>query len=128
MFSDDEGKSWSAPKELPAALTGDRHVGRYAPDGRLFITFRDTARESPSRGDWAAWVGSYDDLVQSREGQYRVRLMKNHKELDCCYPGLERLPDGSFVTTTYGHWTAGEFPYVVSVRIRLDELDRRKGR
>jgi hypothetical protein len=27
------------------------------------------------------------------------------------------------VTTTYGHWTAGEQPYIVSVRLRLEELD-----
>lgn len=42
--------------------------------------------------------------------------MKNHHGDDCAYPGLELLPDGTFVTTTYGHWTAGEPPYVVSVR------------
>ena len=39
IFSDDEGETWSAPRELPGALTGDRHVGRYAPDGRLVISF-----------------------------------------------------------------------------------------
>jgi hypothetical protein len=49
IFSDDEGATWSEPRELPAALTGDRHVGRYTPDGRLFISFRDTTRESPRR-------------------------------------------------------------------------------
>jgi hypothetical protein len=34
------------------------------------------------------------------------------------------LPDGTIVTTTYGHWTRGEPPYVVSVRLTLAELDR----
>jgi len=100
-------------------------VGRYAPDGRLFITFRDTTLESPTRGDWVAWVGKYDDIPQGREGQYRVRLMRNHKAYDCAYAGLEVLPDGTLVTTTYGHWTEGESPYIVSVRLKLDELDRR---
>ena len=38
-------------------------------------------------------------------------------------PGVEVLPDGTFVTTTYGHWTAGEAPYIVSVRFKLAELD-----
>jgi hypothetical protein len=123
-FSTDEGETWSTPRELPGALTGDRHVGKYAKDGRLFITFRDTTHESPTRGDWVAWVGRYADIVEEREGQYRVRLMKNHKSADCAYPGLELLPDGTFVTTTYGHWTPGEEPYVVSVRLRLDEIDR----
>jgi hypothetical protein len=27
------------------------------------------------------------------------------------------------VTTTYGHWTQGEQPYIVSVRLTLRELD-----
>ena len=30
------------------------------------------------------------------------------------------------MTTTYGHWTAGEPPYVVSVRFTLAELDARR--
>jgi len=124
MFSNDEGHHWNEPRQLPGALTGDRHVGHYAPDGRLFITFRDTTLESPTRGDWVAWVGAYEDIVQGREGQYRVRLMKNHKNFDCGYPGLELLPDGTLVATTYGHWTPGEAPYIVSVRLKLDELDR----
>ncbi len=51
--------------------------------------------------------------------------MHNHKAFDCAYPGLEVLPDGTFVTTTYGHWTKGEMPYIVSVRLKLDELDRK---
>jgi hypothetical protein len=110
---------------LPAALTGDRHVGVYAPDGRLFVTFRDTGRGSPTAGDWLAWVGTWDDLVSGRPGQYRVRLMDNHTEWDCCYPGAEVLPDGTIVTTTYGSWTRGEPPYIVAVRLRLGEIDAR---
>lgn len=120
IFSDDEGQTWSEPRELPGALTGDRHTGVYAPDGRLFISFRDTAHESPTKGDWVAWVGTYEDIVQGREGECRIRLMDNHKGADCAYPGVELLPDGTIVTTTYGHWTPGEQPYVVSVRLRLD--------
>ncbi|HPD45422.1 MAG TPA: sialidase family protein [Anaerohalosphaeraceae bacterium] len=123
IFSDDEGVTWSTPRELPAALTGDRHTARYAPDGRLFITFRDTTRQSATQGDWVGWVGTYEDIVAGRQGQYRVRLMDNHHAWDCCYPGLELLPDGTFVTTTYGHWTRGESPYIVSVRFKMEELD-----
>lgn len=123
IFSRDEGRTWSEPRELPGALTGDRHVGKYAPDGRLFLSFRDTTHDSPTKGDWIAWVGTYDDLAKGTEGQYRVRLMDNHKGADCAYPGVELLPDGTILTTTYGHWTAGEMPYIVSVRLKLEELD-----
>ena len=123
IVSNDEGRTWSEPRELPGALTGDRHTGKYAPDGRLFISFRDTTHESPTKGDWVGWVGTYEDLIEGREGQYRVRLKDNHKGADCAYPGVEVLPDGTFVTTTYGHWTPGEQPYVLSVRFTLEELD-----
>ena len=127
IFSNDEGRTWTAPRELPGALTGDRHVARYAPDGRLFITFRDMALDTPTKGDWVAWVGTYADIVNGREGQYRVRLMDNQNDWDCAYPGLELLPDGTFVTTTYGHWDAGAEPYIVSVRFTMAELDRLAG-
>ena len=123
VFSNDEGHTWSEPVELPGALTGDRHTCRYAPDGRLFITFRDTTHESPTKGDWVGWVGKYEDIVNGREGQYRIRLMDNHRAADCAYPGLELLPDGTFVTTTYGHWIEGESPFIVSVRFKLEEID-----
>lgn len=125
MFSNDEGKTWTAPRELPAALTGDRHVAKYAPDGRLFVSFRDTTRESATHGDWVGWVGTYDDIVNGREGQYRVRLMDNHKDVDCAYPGVEVLPDGTIVTTTYGHWIENEPPFIVSVRFTLGDIDKR---
>jgi hypothetical protein len=128
MFSDDEGKTWTPPRELPPSLTGDRHTAKYGPDGRLVISFRDAPRKgtvSGTEGDWVGWVGTYDDIVQGREGQYRVRFKKNHKGWDCAYPGVELLPDGTFVVTTYGHWTPNESPYILSVRFSLQELDER---
>ena len=125
VFSDDEGESWSEPRELPGALTGDRHKTCYGADGRLVVTFRDTCLDTPTWGDWCAWVGTYADIVEGREGQYRVRLMDNTRGADCAYPGMVRLPDGTLVTTTYGHWVEGEEPFVVSVRFRLEELDER---
>jgi hypothetical protein len=123
IFSNDEGQTWSEPRELPGALTGDRHTAKYAPDGRLFISFRDTTHESATQGDWVAWVGQYEDIVSGGEGQYRVRLMDNHHRWDCAYPAVEVLPDGIIVATTYGHWTPDEPPYLVSVRLTLAELD-----
>ena len=123
IFSNDEGNTWTKPRELPAALTGDRHTGKYTADGRLFISFRDTTHDTPTKGDWVAWVGTYEDIVKGREGQYRVRLMDNKNRWDCAYPPVEVLPDDTIVTTTYGHWTEGEKPYIVSVRLKLSELD-----
>lgn len=123
IFSDDQGSTWSLPRELPGALTGDRHTAVYAPDGRLFISFRDTAHETPTQGDWVAWVGTWEDIEQDNQGQYRVRLEDNHHRWDCAYPGVLALPDGTIVTTTYGHWTPDESPWILSVRLTLDELD-----
>jgi len=126
IFSDDEGRTWSEPRQMPLALSGDRHQATYTKDGRLFISYRmnpPRGRKTPADRSWAAWVGTYDDLVHGREGQYLVQLKKNHKGADCAYPGVERLPDDTIVTTTYGHWTKGEQPYILSVRLKLSELD-----
>ena len=149
IFSDDEGKTWTHPRELPNALTGDRHVLRYAHDGRILATFRDVsstrgeigrlARQegnanvnevaskyhvgSPTEGDWVAWVGTYQDIIEGAEGQYRIRVKDNKKGWDTTYPGLELLPDGTFIMTTYGHWNEGEEPYILSVRFKLEDID-----
>jgi len=128
IFSDDEGKTWSDPREVPLALTGDRHTGKYGADGRLFISFRcrspkHLASGRPFEGDWVGWVGSWDDIAEGRDGQYSVRLKDNTKGYDTTYPGVEVLPDDTFVVTTYGHWTEGEEPYILSVRFKLAELD-----
>jgi hypothetical protein len=123
MFSDDEGTTWTGPREVPLSLTGDRHTGKYAPDGRLLISFRDMAKNSPTYGDWVAWIGTYEDLVHGKDGQYRVRLMDNKVSADCAYPGVEVISDGTFVLTTYGHWVENEEPYIMSIRLKLEELD-----
>ncbi len=128
VFSSDEGKPWTRPRELPGSLTGDRHTLKYAKDGRLVAVFRDTNTNSKTRGDWIAWVGTYEDIRKGREGQYRIRLMDNKHPWDCGYSGLEVLPDGTFVATTYGHWERGKKPYIVSVRFKLEEMDGRLGK
>ncbi|MGZ8901193.1 MAG: sialidase family protein [Limisphaerales bacterium] len=125
IFSHDEGRTWTAPREVPLALTGDRHTAKYSPDGRLFIAYRDMAKDSPTAGDWLGWVGTYEDIVQNRPGQYRIRFMDNKNKWDSTYPGVEILPNGTFVTTTYGHWTVGEAPHIVSIHFTLAELDAR---
>lgn len=135
IFSNNEGETWTAPRELPRSLTGDRHTAKYDADGRLLIVFRSyTSRKTdfqrkddharwPTEGDCAAWVGTYEDIVKNRPGQYVVRLFDNKKGYDTTYPGVEILPDGTFVVTTYGHWDKGEKPYIMSTRLKLKELD-----
>jgi hypothetical protein len=120
----DEGKSWSAPVRLPGELSGDRHISRYAPDGRLVVAFRDRNPHSGTTGHFVAWVGSYDDLCSGR-GQYRIKLLHSHAGADCGYPGLEVLPDGTFVATTYVKYRPGnELHSIVSTRFNLCETDR----
>ena len=148
IFSEDEGKSWSAPRELPNALTGDRHQAIYLDDGRLFISFRDNSPGlsryqqlknncqdcsddqlrlkagpvSPTSGDWVAWIGHYEDLINSNEGEMRIRLKDNKNGSDCAYPALEKLPDGTIVATTYGHWEENHPPYIICMHLRPEDL------
>lgn len=153
IFSSDEGMTWSEPRPLPNELNGDRHVLKYTPDGRLLVVFRDisplsfrpdleriakeknevnlskvaseTGQGSPTEGDWVGWVGTWKDLVRGKPGQYRIRFKDNIHSWDCCYPGVELLPDGTFVVTTYGHWEKDEEPYILSVRFKMVELDEK---
>lgn len=123
MTSDDEGETWSEARELPAGLTGDRHNGRYSPEGTLVVVFRDQA-EGPTKGHFVAWIGRYEDVVAGREGDFRVKLLHHYGRVgDCGYPGLELLPDGTFVATTYVKRAPGpEKNSVVSVRFRLEDV------
>ena len=123
IFSDDEGKNWTKPRELPDLLTGDRHQSLYVKDGRILISFRDMARESSTWGDWVGWVGTYEDLVYGNDGQYKLRFMINNKGSDCAYPALELLPDQIIFTSTYGHWTENEEPYIAGIHFTMDEID-----
>lgn len=127
IFSDDEGKTWTEPRPLPASLTGDRHTLRYTKDGRIFASFRDFPPKkmySPTSGDWVGWIGTYQDLLDGTEGRYRVRLMKNTKGFDTTYPGVVVLPDDTIVATTYGHWEQGKPPYIMTVRFKPSDLER----
>lgn len=153
IFSMDEGRTWSNPRPLPNELNGDRHVIKYTPDGRLLVVFRDISplsfrkdleklakdrnevnisavaekvgQGSPTEGDWAGWVGTWKDLVKGKKGQYRIRFKDNMHSWDCCYPGVEVLPDGTIVTTTYGHWEKDSQANIISVRFNMEELDKK---
>jgi hypothetical protein len=127
MFSRDEGATWSTPVQTAWGLTGDRHQGVFTKDGRLVVAFRDQALQSPTRGHFVAWVGTYADLREGKPGQYRIKLLHSHAKNvgDCGYPGLERLPDDTIVATTYAKIAPGvEKHSVVSVRFSLGETDK----
>jgi hypothetical protein len=128
MFSQDEGATWSTPTETNWGLTGDRHNGLFTSDGRMVVCFRDQALNSPTRGHFVAWVGTYDDLKSGRPGQYRVKLLNHYGKHtgDCGYPGVELLADGTIVSTTYLQYAPGaDQNSVVSVRFKLSETDAR---
>ncbi len=127
--SDDEGETWTAPRELPLALTGDRHLPRYAPDSRLVIVFRPVSPGDAKTlsaypdGYCTAWVGRYEDIVAGREGECLIRLLRSYRGADHTYPGFELLSDGTFVATTYIQHRPDELQSIVSVRFRVAETD-----
>ncbi|MBI92472.1 MAG: hypothetical protein CME05_04580 [Gemmatimonadaceae bacterium] len=87
---------------------------------------RHTATDSSTHGDFVGWVDTWDDLILAKLGQYRRRLLRNHgRPGDTGYAGLEVLPDGSFVSTTYCVMAHTESPLMVSLRFDLDEIDQR---
>lgn len=153
-FSNDEGVTWSEPVELPAALNGERHKAEWTKDGRLFITFRSIERGSKAEQNalesttggwisegWVAWVGTYDDLKNGTEGQYRIKLahiyVKGQKQpeyyagADTGYCGNVVLDDGTIVTSSYGKFSTDEKinlgtdyrTYICSKRIQLADTD-----
>lgn len=126
MFSNDEGATWTTPVDTPWGLTGDRHKQIFTKDGQLVVCFRDQAPGSSSRGHFVAWVGTYDDIVNNRDGNYRVKLLHHHGRTgDCGYPGVELLPDGTIVATTYVKYRDNKDKNsVVAVRFKLDDLPK----
>ena len=153
-FSVDEGKNWTEPRELPAALNGERHKAEYTDEGRLFITFRSIERGKKAKENalrttytgwisegWVAWVGTYDDLKNGSEGEYRIKLAhiytdkqkkpEYYAEADTGYCGNVVLPDGTIMTSTYGKFSPDEMTenkkklktYIASKRINLRDTD-----
>ena len=160
-FSQDEGKTWSTPRELPAALNGERHKAEWTKDGRLFITFRSIERDpvknslysdNAERGwyseGWIAWVGTYEDLKNNMEGQYRLKLAHTYLDdqtqpqitagADTGYCGNVVLDDGTIVTSSYGKFDPNKTyiddagntvikTSIISKRIDLSLTDRLAG-
>lgn len=86
---------------------------------RLLVTFREINYDLNGNnrfdggndwnaGDWVAWVGTYDQLINQEDGEYRILLAEdwanNAKSGDTGYAGVAVLDDGTFIMDTYGHW------------------------
>lgn len=163
IFSNDEGKTWSRPVEAPFALNGERHKAEYTDDGRLFITFRSIERDRKrvkkmrklggekkwySEG-WVAWIGTYDDLKNGTEGQYRIKIAHTYLDhqnkpsivanADTGYCGNVVLKDGTIVTSSYGIFSpeekqSGKYntdkgrqkrkTFIISKRIKLSDVEK----
>lgn len=149
-FSHDEGETWSEPVYAPASLNGERLKADYTKDGRLFITFRSIERDPQKikenydkSNNWfsegyVAWVGTYDDLKNGTEGQYRIKIAHTYLDsqtepakkanADTGYCGNVVLNDGTIVTSSYGQFGEkkedGKYKtYIISKRINLDDTD-----
>ncbi len=123
FYSDDEGETWSEPIDLPGSLAGERHKAMYDPTDptgqRMIVTFREIQYDLNNNnqfdgfndwlaGDWIAWVGTYDQLMNLEDGMYRILLCEdwaaNAKSGDTGYTGLVVQPNGVFIMDSYGHW------------------------
>lgn len=154
IYSDDEGDTWSKPMDLPGSLAGERHKAAYDPvSGRMLITFREICYDQNGNnqfdgysdwmaGDWVAWVGTYDDLINQREGQYRILIAEdwanNAKSGDTGYAGVTVQPDGTFILDSYGHWdkefsqswgggVTTDLCYIRQAKFRLADIDKQAG-
>ena len=102
------------------------------PDGRWVVAFRDRALGSSTYGQYVAWVGTYDDLRNGRPGQYRIHLMKSWSgsqyggwKGDTGYSGVELLPDGTILCTTYIKlFPDDRLQSVACTRFRISETDK----
>lgn len=130
IVSKDNGKAWSAPREVCDSLTGDRHMATYLDDGRLFVSLRDKKKGSDLENNWVAWVGSYEDAVSGNTGDCRI-LLKHHYfnsaeqvPWDCAYPCVEKMNDGTILVATYGRWEENQEHYILSMRLTKNELEK----
>lgn len=154
FYSDDEGETWSEPVDLPGSLAGERHKAVYDPTDptgqRMIITFREICYDLNKNdqmdgnsdwlaGDWIGWVGTYDQLMNLDDGQFRVLLCRdwaaNAKSGDTGYTGIVVQSDGTFIMDTYGHWDKevseslipynvyNDLCYIKQAKFKLSDLD-----
>jgi len=100
------------PKTTPACRTED-----CAHHGASWVN-------SSTYGHFVAWVGTYEDIRNNQPGEYRIKLLHSYAGVDCGYPGMELLPDGTIVATTYIKYKDDNNKHsIVSTRFRIQETD-----
>ena len=149
--SRDEGATWSALKELPYELCGDRHKAEYdAVTGRVLVSYRQMipvrhSAISPYKtigNGWYAWVGTFADLLSYADddssndsaGDLLIELGKTDyfakpydRVLDNGYSGVV-VKDGVFNVVGYGCFDATSlFPYIISLTFNLGDVLRANG-
>ena len=66
---------------------------------------------------------------KNRPGEYRIKLLHNFAGTDCGYPGMELLPDGTIIATTYIKYRDDNTKHsVVSTRFNIRETDAENAR
>lgn len=139
--SSDEGETWSEFRELPYALTGDRHKAEYdETTGKLLISFRLVVpgiqrnifdSSNFTGGYWVAWVGTFDDLLSYAENGNKTDKLgealivlgtTNDGKADCGYSGTI-CKDGTFVLASYGKFSKGaKNPYIMQAKFKLSDV------
>lgn len=91
---------------------------------------------------WIAWIGSYDDLKNGTEGDYRIKIAHTYLDgqtepeieanADTAYCGNVVLPDGTAVTSSYGRFgeknaDGSDKTYIISKRINPHDTDELVG-
>ena len=132
----DEGETWTAPKELPYLLCGDRHKAAYdEKSGKVIVSFRQMIIPkkrifSSKRGvydGWAAWVGTFDDLISmatndnnKRYGEKLYLLGRNYGSwCDCGYNGIVTR-NGKALIVSYGTFDKNaKNPFIAAAEITL---------
>ena len=139
--SSDEGKTWSAFRELPYSLTGDRHKAEYdASTGKLLVSFRlvipgvkrnifDNSKFTG--GYWVAWIGTFDDLLSYAENGNKTDKLgealivlgtTNDGKADCGYSGTI-CHDGEFTLVSYGKFDkSAKNPYIMQAKFSLSDV------